>query len=75
MRLVQLLGLADKLRSRGGPNGLKTKRVFHGDKLASVKGVALDSLTFNSIFLDQVDYRSIETLDFKNFETNMRIVG
>ena len=52
MRLVQLLGLADKLRSRGGPDGLKTKRVFHGDKLASVKGVVLDSLTFNSIFLD-----------------------
>ena len=52
MRLVQLLGLADKLSSRVVPNGLKTKRVFHGDKLASVKGVVFDSLTFDSIFLD-----------------------
>ena len=52
MRLVQLLGLADKLRSRGGPDGLKTKRVFHGDKIGPVKGVAFDSLTFDSIFLD-----------------------
>jgi len=39
-----------------------------------VKGVASGSLTFNSIFLDQVDYSSIETLDFKNLETNVRIV-
>jgi len=30
----------------------KVKRVFHGDKLSSAKGVALDSLAFNSIFLD-----------------------